>query len=89
MDTLGLSKRQICSIVNSAVDAMKMQLPREYSNVLIRQGRAKDTGFFSSEEQDMEAMCDAYRVLLVEAIGGAIEANNKKITDEVKSIIRG
>jgi hypothetical protein len=85
--SVGLSKRQISSMINSTIDNMKHQLPLEYNNVLVRQGRARDTAF-STAEQDMEAMCDAYRVLIVQAVSDVIDANNRRVHEDVKALIQ-
>lgn len=85
--SFGLNQRQIDSMVNSSVDNMKFELSQEYSNILIRQGRARDTMTFSDVEQNMEAMCDAYKVIFSKAIARVIEANNKKIYEDIKTIL--
>jgi hypothetical protein len=74
-------------MINSTVDSYKFQLAQEYSNVLTRQGRARDTGAFNNTEQDMEAMCEAYKVFVAEAVAKAIDANNKKIYEDLKQLL--
>lgn len=84
----GLSQRQLDSMLTTILDSMKMDVVREYSNALYRQGRARDTGTFSREEEDMLAMCDAYKIVLVKAITKVIEANNKKLQEDFQAILK-
>lgn len=84
--TLGLDKRQIETMINTSWNKMKFDIIREYSNILIRQGRARDAGAVNNAEKDMEAMCDAYASLFIRIFAQTIEANNRKITEELKEI---
>ncbi|MGD9579872.1 MAG: hypothetical protein AB7V50_00730 [Vampirovibrionia bacterium] len=85
--TLGLDKRQIESMVAGSWEKMKFDIIREYTNILVRQGRARDTGSVKDAERDMEAMCDAYARIFVRIFSQVIESNNKKITDELKDYL--
>lgn len=88
MSSFGLNQRQLDSMINSAVDNMKVHLESEYGNILIRQGRARDTATFSQVEQNMEAMCDAYKVIFSKAISKVIESNNKRIKEDIDNLLR-
>lgn len=87
MENIGLSRRQLETMIRGALDSMKMELPREYSNILIRQGRARDMGSFNNDERDMEAMCDAYGVILIKAVAKVLDSNNKKVMEDVKTLL--
>lgn len=89
LKSLGLNRRQMESMVNAAFEQMKMDINREYANVLILQGRAKDVGYLSDAERDMEAMCDAYRIVMTRVFAKVLESNNKKIADEIDQLIKG
>ena len=87
LNSVGLNRRQVESIISNTLKNLKMEVGREYSNILIRQGRARDVGAFNQTEQDMEAMCDAYGVILAKAFARVIEANNKKVYEDVQTIL--
>lgn len=87
MDNIGLSRRQMETMIRSSLDSLKMELAREYSNILVRQGRARDMGSFNNDEQDMEAMCDAYGTILIKAVAKVLDTNNKKVLEDVKNIL--
>ena len=80
----GLNLRQIETVLKTTFDKMKRDFPKEYANVLIMQGRAKDVGYFSDAERDMEAMCEAYTHIITRAVAKAIEENNKKLCKDIQ-----
>lgn len=84
--TLGLDKRQIETMITTSWNKMKFDIIKEYTNILVRQGRARDTGPANNAEKDMEAMCDAYSSLFIRIFAQVIEANNRKITEELKDL---
>lgn len=85
LKALGLDKRQIETMIMRSWDKMKFDIVKEYTNILVRQGRARDVGASKDAEKDMEAMCDAYALVFTRIFSQVIEANNKKIRDELKN----
>jgi hypothetical protein len=82
---MGMNQRQIEGLINNLLSSMKIELNREYANILYRQGRAKgDCANFNPVEMDTVAMCEAYSTLFARAVAGAIEANNKKLVEDIK-----
>ncbi len=88
LNSVGLNRRQVEGLIANTLKSLKMEVGREYSNILIRQGRARDVGSLSQVEQDMEAMCDAYGFVLSKAFARVIEANNKKVCDDVQKLLK-
>jgi hypothetical protein len=85
LNTCGLSRRQMETMCKSAFEKMKFEIIREYGNALIMQGRARDVGALSDVERDTEAMCEAYSMSTMRIMAKVIEANNKKILEDLAS----
>lgn len=84
---IGLSQRQVDTMLVNMFNNMKNDLVMEYTNTLYRQGRARDTSSFSRDEEDMSAMCDAYSIILFKLFSKVMEANNKKIQDDIQNYL--
>lgn len=82
-----MNQRQLESMLTSEMASIKHELPIEYGNILCRQGRSKDTGNFTSTEMDMEAMCDAYMHFFSRAIAFTIDANNRKLLEDLRKYL--